>query len=229
MQVIEPVENSLDELHKKVDKLLPKDKTNREVLPLRDPIDRNLFPLFFTNAGSQSKRQPDLKQAQLRVAYTLLYHTGLRINEIRSVTEDQINRTIKTSQISVIHHKTKQPYIHVLSKQGLLNIKRIKPEIDIIFNKYKFKYLFGKEKPAHKKSVIRFINQDLKNTCEVNGIPFNIKSHSFRINMVSSLLKTTSVQNAAQLIGHKDIKSTMTYQRYSLSKDEIQKLLDEIN
>lgn len=227
-QSIEPVENSLDKLHEKVDKLLTKNRKNREVLPLRDPIDRNLFPIFFTNAGSQCKRQPDLKQAQLRVAYTILYHTGLRVNEIRSLTEEQISRASKTSQISVIHHKTKQPYIHVLSKQAVLNLNRLQPEINIIFNKYKFNYLFGKQKLAHKKAVIRFINRDLENTCKINAIPFNIKSHSFRINMISSLLKTTSVQNAAQLIGHKDIKSTMSYQKYALSKDEIQELLERV-
>lgn len=227
-QSIEPVENSLYKLHEKVDKLLTKSIKNREVLPLSDPVDHNLFPIFFINAGSQCKRQPDLKQAQLMVAYTLLYHTGLRVNEIRSVTEEQISKVIKTSQISVIHHKTKQPYIHVLSKQAVLNLKRLQPEINIIFNKYKFNYLFDKQKLTHKKAVIRFINRDLENTCKVNAIFFNIKSHSFRINMISSLLKTTSVQNAVQLIGQKDIKSTMSYQRYALSKDEIQELLERI-
>lgn len=228
IQALEPVEDSLEALHNKVDTLLSKSKINREVLPLRDPIDVNLFPLFFANAGSQYKRQADLKQAQLRVAYTLLYHTGLRVNEIRQINEQQIIDSIKAGQISIIHHKTKQPYIHVLSNTAVQNLKRLKNEFEIIFNKYKFKSLFGKEKPIHKKSLIRFLNEDLKRTCELNEIPFNIKSHSFRINMVSSLLKKTSVQKAAQIIGHKDIKSTMTYQRYAIPKEEIRRLLEEI-
>ena len=54
----------------------------------------------------------------------------------------------------------------------------------------------------------------------------NITSHSFRINMISNLLKTTTVQHAAQIIRHSDIHSTMSYQRYALSKKEIQELLD---
>jgi hypothetical protein len=77
IEAVEPIEDSLTELHRKIDVLLPKDKVNREVLPLRDPIDMNLFPFFFTNAGSKAKRRKDLKQAQLRLPYTLLYHTGL--------------------------------------------------------------------------------------------------------------------------------------------------------
>ena len=61
----------------------------------------------------------------------------------------------------------------------------------------------------NQKALSRFINNDLKNTCQVFGIPYNIKSHSFRINMISNLLKTTTVQNAAQIIGHNDIHSTV--------------------
>ena len=57
MEAVEPIEDSLTELHRKIDVLLPKDKVNREVLPLRDPIDINLFPFFFTNAGSKAKRR----------------------------------------------------------------------------------------------------------------------------------------------------------------------------
>jgi hypothetical protein len=55
--------------------------------------------------------------------------------------------------------------------------------------------------------LIKTINQDLRRTCEINQIPYNIKSHSFRINMISQLLKNTSVQNAADIIGHKDIRA----------------------
>jgi hypothetical protein len=46
--------------------------------------------------------------------------------------------------------------------------------------------------------------------------------------MIANLLKRTTVQHAAQIIGHNDIKSTMSYQRYALSKEEIQLLLEEI-
>ena len=80
----------------------------------------------------------------------------------------------------------------------------------------------------HEKALIRIINYDLKNTCEANQIPYNIKSHSFRINIISNLLKVTIVQHAAQIIGHNDIKSTMSYKRYALSSEEIQDLLEQI-
>lgn len=225
-EAIEPIEDSLSQLHSKVDQLLSKSKKYKETLPLRDPIDMNLFPIFFTNAGSKAIRQQDLKQAQLRVAYSLLYYTGLRINEIREITHKQILDAITSSQLNAIHHKTKQAHIHVLSKNGVKKLRELSLEYTIIFSKYGYKYLFGKSKPIHQKALTRLINNDLKNTCQAFDIPYNIKSHSFRINMISNLLKTTTVQHAAQIIGHSDINSTMSYQRYALSKKEIQNLLD---
>ena len=80
----------------------------------------------------------------------------------------------------------------------------------------------------NKKSLIRMINNDLKSTCELAKLPFNIKSHSFRINLITNLLKVTSVHKVAEIIGHDDIRSTMKYQRYALSKDEIKNLLSKI-
>lgn len=225
-EAIEPIEDSLNQLHNKVDQLISKRKKDKKTLPLRDPIDTNLFPIFFTNAGRKAIRQKDLKQAQLRVAYSLLYHTGLRINEIRQITHKQIIDATLSSQFNVIHHKTKQAHIHVLSRNGVQKLKKLDTELTIIFSKYAYEYLFGKNKPMHQKALTRFINNDLKNTSQVFNIPYNIKSHSFRINMISNLLKTTTVQNAAQIIGHSDIHSTMSYQRYALSKKEIQNLLE---
>lgn len=47
--------------------------------------------------------------------------------------------------------------------------------------------------------------------------------------MITQLLKNTSVQNADDIIGHKDIKTTMAYKKYALNKKEIQKLLNKID
>ena len=79
------------------------------------------------------------------------------------------------------------------------------------------------------KNLIKVINRDLKYTSQKYNIPYNIKSHSFRVNIITNLLKVTSVQNTANIIGHTDIRSTMTYNRYALSKNQIQDLLDKMD
>lgn len=47
--------------------------------------------------------------------------------------------------------------------------------------------------------------------------------------MIRNLLQYTSVQNAADIIGHKDIKSTMAYKQSGLNKNEIKDLLNKID
>lgn len=208
--------------------MIQKDKEYRETQPLRDPIDMNLYPIFMLNADSQAVRGKDLKRSQLRVACTLLYYTGLRLNEIRKITQQQIVDAIASSQLSAIHSKNNRAHIHVLSKNGVKKLKELNLDYETIFPKYNYKYLFGKDKPIHPKTLTRLINKDLKYTWEVNEIPYNLKSHSFRINVISSLLKKTTVQHAAQIIGHSSIQSTMSYQHYALTKKEIQNLFSSI-
>lgn len=225
---LESVEATLDEINSKVNTLLPKSKKKRKVQPLRDPMDRKLFPLFIQNAGNKFIYRKDLKEAQIRVAYTILYYTGLRVNEIRMLTRNDINDAIKGGQFNVIHSKTNQAYIHVISSTAVQDLEKRYLDYQIIFDKYKYKYLFGGNKPMHSKALIKTINDDLRNTCETLKLPYNIKSHSFRINHISSLLKVTTVQNTADIIGHKDIRSTIYYKRYALSKKEIEELLEKI-
>jgi integrase len=109
----------------------------------------------------------------------ILYHTGVRINEIRTLTREHINDAIKISQFNLIHHKTKKAHIHILSDKAIIDLRNIDTHLKIVFDKYQSQYLFGKSKPMNKKSLIRMINHDLKSTCELAKLPFNIKSHSF--------------------------------------------------
>ena len=228
-ETILPIQDMLESMDEKIDLLLPKKKKARDVLPLRDPLYTELFEIFLNAAASSYKYKQDLKCAQLKTAYTILFYVGLRVNEIRFFQEKDIQDAISTSQFSVIHFKQKQPHIHVISDLAVQELKKLKPYYDIIFHKYKFNYLFGKNKPIDEKYLIKMINKDLKHISQINQIPYNIKSHSFRINMISRLLKNTSVHNAADIIGHRDIKSTMAYKRYALNKKEIQDLLNRID
>lgn len=224
-QSVESMENSLNDLHKKVDRLLPKDKVKRTTQKLRDGISHDLLPLFLNNAGSSAKYKKELVRSQLRICYTILYHVGLRLNEIRPLEFNDIQEAIKNSQFNLVHFKTNQAYIHVLTHEATQDLKNLNDEFTVVFHKYSYKYLFGKRQPVDEKTLIRMVNTDLKNTCELNDISYNIKSHSFRINVISNLLRVTTAQNVASIIGHNDIRSTLKYKRYSLRKSEIQALM----
>lgn len=145
-------------LNKKIDQFLPKVKEARQTKPLRDPVDNNLSPIFMANAGKAFQRLKDLKRSQIRIAYTILYYCGLRINEIRPLTEQDIRTPIDAAQFNLVHHKTKKAHIHVLSRKGVQDLKNLKVEFTIVFEKYKYKFLFGKHNPIIEKSLIRLVN-----------------------------------------------------------------------
>jgi len=228
-ELSEQISEEIKALNRKIDLLLPKAKKERQVKLLRDPVSENLLPIILANAGSYCKRKKDLTRAQLRITYTILYHCGLRVGEIRHLTEKDLETAIKAAQFNLVHHKTKKAHIHVLSKKAVEDLQNLTCEFLTVFHKYQYNYLFGKNRPMTNKNLIKVVNKDLKTTCTKFNIPFNIKSHSFRVNMITNLLKVTSVQNTASIIGHSDIRSTMSYNRYTLSKTEIQNLLNKIN
>lgn len=124
------------------------------------------------------------------------------------MTCQDIQDAIETSQFSLIHFKTSQPYVHVLSPWTIQHLEDLEDDFKVVFEKYNYKYLFGKEEPVHSKPLIRIVNKDLKNTCNLNKIAYNIKYHSPQINVISNLLKVTTVQNVSNIIGRNDIRST---------------------
>ena len=69
-------------------------KKKRDIQPLRDPIDNNLLPIFLTNAGNLCQRKKEIRSAQLRITYIILFHTGLRINEIRHLKQKDLQTAL---------------------------------------------------------------------------------------------------------------------------------------
>ena len=65
------------------------------------------------NAGNSVQKRKDLKRTQIRVISRILYYSGVRINEIRHLTKEDIEKAVAASQLSLIRHKTKQAHVHV--------------------------------------------------------------------------------------------------------------------
>lgn len=101
-----------------------------------------MFKVFLTAAGSSAKYKQDLKCAQLKIAYSILFYVGLKVNEIRFFQKKDIQNAIKTSQFSVVHFKQREPHIHVISD---LAVKELKYQYDIVFVKYKYKLFIWKK------------------------------------------------------------------------------------
>lgn len=77
------------------------------------------------------------------------------------------------------------------------------------------------------KTLIEFVNDDINNTCKIYNINRNYSSHSFRVNYITEILKQIPVHKAAHFIGHKNIQSTLKYNRYSFDRDYQADVLDK--
>jgi integrase len=125
-EAILPIQDMLESMDDKLNILLPKKRKEHQTLPLRDPVYTELFEVFLTATGSGAKYKQDLKCAQLKIAYSILFYVGLRVNEIRFFQEKDIQDAIKTSQFSVVRFKQREPHIHVISDLAVKELKKLK-------------------------------------------------------------------------------------------------------
>lgn len=170
----------------------------------------------------------NIKRIQLRLIYSLLFYSGIRINETRLITYEQFQHLIQTGEINIIHQKTRTCKIHLIPNEGRKHFQQMAEEINFLFKTNQFLYLGStsrnKEKTYTEENYLRTVNLDLNSICKEHNIFHNFKSHSFRTGFITKLLKTTSVQETAQIIGHSSIDSTMSYYRYTINSEAIQEI-----
>ena len=79
--------------------------------------------------------------------------------------------------VNLTSYTIKQSHIHILSKQAVKDFKNLEMNFKIVFDKYKYKYLFKKNKLIDQKNLIKIINAYLKNIDQLDGLPYTIKSY----------------------------------------------------
>ena len=194
-----------------------KKKRNIKKLPLRKGINKKEFLIIFENAGLNTSRP--LKKIKLKLIYFLLYYTGLRINETHGISLQHFQEFKKTGECQIYLPKTNQYIYKKLAEEGKVFLKDLSAEIEEHFKFYKYlgssTYCTQVYQSA---SYITFVNRDLKKICQEYKLDM-VSSHSFRIGLITSLLKEFRIQDVAQEMGHKSIESTLRYYRYQ-SKDK---------
>lgn len=119
-----------------------------------------------------------------------------------------------------------------LSDQGFCTLKKHKPCFEYVCKKKKaehFVFTAKKDNSKHisREAFAREINCILKKACDKYGK--HLRSHSFRVSYITDLLKKTSIDNVKDLIGHCDIKSTLTYKRSKLTAKKLKIVLQALD
>lgn len=201
------------------DCLLKKKKTKKQKRPLRDPVTNEIFTFLL----GKEKKKPEraLCFSRFRVAIALLWSTGLRVNEIRNTTKEDMKTLLTVKKLSIYQEKVNAYRDVFFSDSAVSVFQMLKPEIELVFKDNRF--LAG---TLSNDNWIIFVNQRLKK--HLDKFTFNIKSHSFRVNYVTQMLTKLPLQHVQKLIGHQEIKTTLLYDRDSTDVNQVKSVLDEI-
>lgn len=150
-------------------------------------------------------RLRDHTKGNLIRAFTLLYFTGLRLNEVQELTVGHIKELLDVGSTKLILSKTKNERKLYAGKE---------------FQKY-LKRLFELRGEPRDKVITKSSSKDgLHPICfitQVNAVMKSIlgegyTSHSFRQGLITEMgSKGVNVKIIAQFIGHSDVKTTLRY------------------
>jgi integrase len=163
-----------------------------------DSLNQEIQKLKERTEKKRTNKIQQVRAAQLRIIYTILYFVGLRLNEVRLLTKNDLLLAIQTEEFNIVHTKTSECKKHILPKGAAAKLTSLLPEIEFLFQQNGFTYLGNShrfsEKVFHETNFIRFVNNDITATCETYHFLSNFSSHSFRVGYITKLLKTLTVQ-----------------------------------
>jgi integrase/recombinase XerD len=218
---------TIEDLNKKVKKR----SSAKAHVPLRDPVLRPIFDLIINNRKLYLKKHAAIAYSQFRVAFVVLFATGARINEIRSLEYDELKNIKKTERLRLFQSKVNEPRFCYLGKDLIDLFDHIEDDIEFLFKTNSFKYLGSTQKEPNgvmaNLSWIRAFNRSLGSLSEELGLGLNLQSHSLRIGYVTRTLSITDIYNTSLMIGHKSLATTQRYSRYRLGSAQFKKMGDK--
>ncbi len=179
----------IDSVHRsKLSKLLPKPIPEDNIIKfLNQEFYFENDPLWVTNRD--------------RALYTLLYSTGLRINEALSICTKDIESEMK------IRGKGKKDRIVLLLP---ITLERIKTYIHTCPYDLREGFLFLGVKG--KKLCASVVDVRLKKLQILNNLPEHSSAHAFRHSFATHLVqKGADLRSVQELLGHESLESTQIY------------------
>lgn len=165
--------------------------------PLRDPIEKKHYDLLMENAGSLflSSSRFSLVCSQLRIIYSFLFYFGLRISEVQQLRLCHIEQVLQGSTLEIYSSKTNSIHRQAVPEEAVEVFKSLKKEINLLFVEAKLTTLTDsvfrtKRTPMSNKHFIRYVNNDIEATLQKFEIAKNYRAHSFRVNLITQLLRT---------------------------------------
>jgi site-specific recombinase XerD len=190
----------------------------------RDTITPEQFTILI-----RSVNKPTPIGDRIKVAFTLLYLTGLRVSNLLLFTVANLTELIQKQST----------FIRILKRGGNKKIvigREAKHYFDLI--QQSVKRLIQRDRPEEPLFIntkgdlisrVNFnmqLNQALKKATNVIGK--RLYTHSFRVAMITDLLKQYPIQDVKNIVGHKDIKTTEVYNRNFLNERDVYSAMQSV-
>jgi len=179
--------------------------SSRAKIPVIPELHKELLELI---SSRQLVPQENVHENLLR-AYTILYHTGMRISELIQLDSQMIWEIMyglnggKPGKTSLDNStKTRKPRLIVISKAGINDLKEI------------FDGLWTEEEAKKKHKIFKIKAPSLTKTVNkyMKMVDPSLSSHSYRQGIITQLLnKKISPKIVQQFIGHEQINTTLNY------------------
>jgi integrase/recombinase XerD len=165
----------------------------------RQEIKALIRATAYKRTDSKSVKNKKLKD---RLIMTLLYSTGLRINELCSIEMNRINLKNRTIKITGKGEKDRVVLFDDETQKLLIKYLKTQPE--------NIEYLFQTRTGNH--LTPRYFQVELKTYTEKAGITKNITPHMFRHAFATHLLENgLDLRSIQRLLGHSSLSITQIY------------------
>ncbi len=189
---------------------------NKKVTEKKDfkKIKENITEVEYKKLMSFTRGNETLRnntKLNLLRTFTILFFTGLRLNEVQELKIINIKNLIENKNVKIDISKTstqRKLYLTNSFQKELLKLFDFKNELDD--NK-----IISKGSDKNKRTSINkivFIQQVNKTIKEILGEGFS--SHSFRQGLITEMgSKSINIKIISQFVGHKNVSTTMGYMK----------------
>ncbi len=171
---------------------------------IKESIQIDEYNALMNHVKYSSTMRSNTKQNMSRL-FTLLYYTGMRINEVPTLTIHEVLTGLSTGKLIIKAHKQKKERSIPLTPSAVSALTPL-----FIDAEPTHRVIQAKANPFNSISPIAFINRVNKTIQSVLGDRYT--SHSFRQGLITELgVRGVNPAIIKQFIGHENIATTLRY------------------
>ena len=176
---------------------------------IKESVTEHEYKKLMSAVRGDESLRPNTQQNLLR-AFTILYFTGLRLNELQEMTLVHIKELLEDGETKLLLPKTKSERKLFAGDEFKKQLKKLfvfETDTDLQIKVIAKGSNHSKRTGIHPLTFIAQVNDVMKS---ILGAGYT--SHSFRQGLISEMgAKGINAKIISKFIGHSDVKTTMEY------------------